>query len=209
MAKVIPIEVSEDAWPKIAEAGEVTLTVSDINYFQFWIFMFTHGYASALLGAKLTDDEVSKVKQAAEGLQAALRDLGFGLGHRLETADNMRRQAGGRTFLTDLTVDHLRLIQSPGLPKHLKLLDDAIDMVLATPVRKKAERNLGTRPFMEKVKAYYDTIESREAPRKSKWRAFFHEFYEELPQPTKKLLVTEAAALKQLENRKRGGHGEA
>ena len=209
MAKTVPLEVPEQALPAIFAAGGVSLTHSEVLDLQYWILTFTHGYSRALIGGKLTDDEVEllhKTRRAATALEARLRQLDLGLMRRLETADEIkRRRASGYSLLSELAANdpRLRLIGPDGLLESVNLLISATDAVLTTPVRKKAERNLATGHFMQTVKLVFDAAEHRESPRKSKWRAFFREFYRALPQPTKTLLVSEDAALKQLDRAKR------
>ena len=208
MKKVIALEIATEAWPCIFEAGAVTLTASEIQDLQYWILMFTHGYSTALVGGKLTDDEVEllqKARKAAAALDSALQKLKYGLLHRLEKADEVRRrQTSGYSILTELATDgpHLRLIGPTGLPEVVKLFRSATDTVLMTPVRKTGERNRSTGHFMARVNATFDAAERRELPRRTKWGAFFREFYRALPKPTQKLLVSEDAALKQFDRTK-------
>ncbi|MCB1485814.1 MAG: hypothetical protein KDJ17_13085 [Hyphomicrobiaceae bacterium] len=214
MAEIVPLEIPADAWPGIADAGGVTLMSDDIDQFQVWILMYSHGYTAGVTGAKLTNSEVEKLKKArraAKELEQSLRDFGYGLIHRLEKADERRRQSRGQTFPTSSATDEpkLSLIKSTGLPDTLKRFILATDAVLATPVRKKAEREVGTRPFMEKVKAIFDAAADREPQRKSSWRAFFYKFFEALPAPAKTKLWIADAALKQLHQRRTSGRGKA
>jgi hypothetical protein len=130
MANVVPLD---DAWPRIFEAGGVTLTKSEVDELWHWIFIFTHGHARAKNGGKLTHDEVDLLRKAirsAAALEAILEKFDASLYDRFDTACiAVWGQASGYSILKLLESDFPKLdLRGPiGFHGELKLFREPLN----------------------------------------------------------------------------------